>query len=235
MIVTKQTKKNMALITMNKGGCHMEVFKEQEIWKGIKGYEGLYEISSLGRVKSLVGWNGHAYIQREKIMKITLSKDNKHYDVVTLHKDKYSKVHMVHRLVAENFIPNPNNFPHVMHLDEDRHNNTLSNLKWGTAKENTNAPLHKARLSAAMATKRGKLNNFYGRTHTSETKAKISQSRKGVPIAPKKVECDGKVFDSIAECARFYNMGKSTIRRYLLNFDLMPIYFKEKGLKFYDK
>ena len=142
---------------------------------------------------------------------------------------------MVHRLVAETFLPNPENLPHVMHLDEDRHNNKLSNLQWGTAKENANAPLHKEKISKAMSKKWGELNNFYGRKHSLERREKISQQRKGNPQYPKKVICEGIIFNSIAECARFYHIGKSTIRRYLLDFDLMPDHFKEKGLKFYDE
>ncbi len=209
--------------------------KEKEIWKDIKGYEGLYEVSSFGRVKSLRGWNGKEYILREKILKTIIAEDGKHYDVVSLHKDKKSTVYMVHRLVAETFLPNPENLPHVMHLDEDRHNNKLSNLQWGTAKENANAPLHKEKISKAMSKKWGELNNFYGRKHSLETREKISQQRKGNPQYPKKVICEGIIFNSIAECARFYHIGKSTIRRYLLDFDLMPDHFKEKGLKFYDE
>lgn len=209
--------------------------KEKELWKEIKGYEGLYEVSSLGRVKSLRGWNGSQYISREKILKITIAKDEKHYDTVSLHKNKKSKSCMIHRLVAEAFLPNPENLPHVMHLDEDRHNNKLFNLQWGTAKENSNTPLHKEKISKAMSKKWGELNSFYGKKHSPETRAKISQYRKGVPQYPKKVICEGMVFDSIAKCATFYHVGKSTLRRYLINFDLMPAHFKEKGLKFYDK
>lgn len=81
----------------------------KEEWKSIKGYEGLYEISSFGRVKSLLGWNGRKYIQRERILAPYKQQSNKYYSrsVVKLTKDNKTKDFKVHRLVAEAFIPNP--------------------------------------------------------------------------------------------------------------------------------
>lgn len=82
-----------------------------------------------------MGWNGSEYVKRDKIMKI--SRAEGHYDNVSLHKNKKGHTAEVHRLVAENWVDNPNNYPQVMHIDEDKHNNRADNLKWGTAKENT--------------------------------------------------------------------------------------------------
>ena len=115
--------------------------QEQEIWKPIVGLEGIYEISSLGRVKSLsrlynTGNKLAQRIKEENILKPKASKVG--YLVVTLsmgtRKDR--KTVKVHRLIANAFIPNPKNKPQVNHIDGNKINNSISNLEWSTAKEN---------------------------------------------------------------------------------------------------
>ena len=210
----------------------------EEVWKDIKGYEGLYQVSNLGRIKSLVGWNGKEYVLREKILKPVIHKNK--YASVTLHKDKKQIGREIHRIVAETFLENPNNYPHVMHLDENKYNNKLENLKWGTAKENCNFPEHKKRIAEAMTKKVGELNNFYGHKHSNETKQKIAQSRMGKYVKgknpnAKKVECDGMIFDCIMDCAKYYSLHFSTMGRYLNHPKSMPQSFKDKELKFYEE
>ena len=100
-----------------------------ETWKAIAGYEGLYEISDQGRVKSL--WYG-----KEKIMKP--QKGAPGYLQVGLCKDGHRKYLLVHRLVAEAFIQNPNNLDTVNHKDEVKTNNVASNLEWMSMKDNIN-------------------------------------------------------------------------------------------------
>ena len=96
-----------------------------EIWKDIPGYEGLYQVSNLGRVKSLCRKSGEM-TQHIK----------KGYCVVYLYKNKMTRTLSVHRLVASAFIPNPDNKPQIDHIDRNRTNNDTSNLRWATASEN---------------------------------------------------------------------------------------------------
>jgi hypothetical protein len=110
-----------------------------EEWRDIKGYEGLYQISNLGRVKSLICWCGNknikAYRQREKILKTKPKKNG--YLVVTLRYQNVIKYKSIHRLVAKAFLPNPNNYPVVNHIDGNKTNNNINNLEWCSYSHNT--------------------------------------------------------------------------------------------------
>lgn len=108
-----------------------------EIWKDIEGYEGLYQVSNYGKVKILPkfrnnGTNG--YVSKEKLMK--QCKHNLGYLFVVLSKNGKYKHFYVHRLLTQAFIPNPDNKPHVNHIDGNKQNNSIDNLEWCTAKEN---------------------------------------------------------------------------------------------------
>lgn len=107
----------------------------KEIWKDIKDYNGLYQISNLGRVKSL----GNSATRKEKIRK--LKTDKKGYYIINLFKNGKTKNYRVHRLVAEAFIPNPENKPEIDHINTIRCDNRVENLRWVTPKENKNNPL----------------------------------------------------------------------------------------------
>ena len=105
-----------------------------EVWRDIKGYEGLYQVSNLGRVKSLERYVKGIYGLRkvqQKIMSIARIRTNG-YMQVHLTKNGIAKKYQVHRLVAEAFIPNPNNLPIVNHKDENKINNCVWNLEWCT-------------------------------------------------------------------------------------------------------
>lgn len=106
-----------------------------EIWKNIKGYEGIYQISSCGRIKNIT--NG-------RIIKQHL---NKGYCIIGLHKDGNAKNFSVHRLVAEAFIPNPNSLPQINHKDENKENNSVDNLEWCTCLYNNNYGTRNKRIS----------------------------------------------------------------------------------------
>lgn len=114
-----------------------------EEWKPIKGFEGLYEVSNQGRVRSLdriiIDEIGRNRLYKGRIMK---PRDNsKGYHFVGLYKNGVIKTPTVHRLVAEAFIPNPDNKPEIDHLNTNRKDNRVENLMWATSKENNNNPL----------------------------------------------------------------------------------------------
>ena len=109
-----------------------------EEWKPIKDFEGLYEVSNLGRVRSLDRHvkNQGTFVLRGKLLALTA--DKRGYKHLLLWKNGKSKLGLVHRLVAAAFIPNPCNLPQVNHKDENKGNNNVSNLEWCTAKYNSN-------------------------------------------------------------------------------------------------
>ena len=109
----------------------------KEIWKDIKGYEGLYQVSNLGRVKSLkreIKNQYNKYIIKEKI--ITSFDNGKGYLRLYLYKNGISKNYYIHRLVAEAFIPNPNNYMEINHKSGIKTENFVNNLEWCNRKQN---------------------------------------------------------------------------------------------------
>ena len=110
----------------------------EEIWRPVVGYEGLYEISSYGRVRSLdmyvkIGY-GNDRLHKGKVL--NPAKDTGGYLKVHLYCNGKQKTIDVHRLVAQAFLPNPDNLPQVNHKDEDKTNNNVTNLEFCTAKYN---------------------------------------------------------------------------------------------------
>ena len=109
----------------------------RRIWKDIEGYEGLYQISNFGEVKSLAREidNFNQCCDKDKLLSGGIKRG---YRQVILLKDSRRKYVSVHRLVANAFIPNPNNLPIINHKDEDKLNNKADNLEWCDYKYNTN-------------------------------------------------------------------------------------------------
>lgn len=105
-----------------------------EIWKDIPGYEGKYQVSSYGRVKSIARYrkskNNSKVFVPEKILKGKLNRDGYVTYALCTGTHKKMKYYMAHRLVAMAFIPNPNNLPIINHRDENPQNNIVSNLEW---------------------------------------------------------------------------------------------------------
>lgn len=113
------------------------MFKEErEIWKDIEGYEGLYQVSNMGRVRSLDRIDARGHRWKGRMLSSKLRKDG--YREVILCRDGKRKYMFVHRLVAGAFLPNPDNFPQVNHKDENKANNAVSNLEWCSALYNIN-------------------------------------------------------------------------------------------------
>ena len=150
-----------SLLLQNFPKEYINKFKEEntldgEIWKPVRGYENLYEVSNLGRIRSLPVITGDIkqntnrrgrsmiinipQIRLGRIIKPnnTSIKDssNGYLKGVVLSKDGSKKGFLVHRLVAEAFIPNPDNLPEVNHKDRDRSNNKVANLEWISSEDN---------------------------------------------------------------------------------------------------
>ena len=163
-----------------------------EIWKDVQGYEGLYQVSNFGRVKSL-GRNikkpltkiGYVW-QSERILKGR--KDTKGYLRVVLYKDQTPKGFKVHRLVAVAFIPNPENKPEVDHINRDKIDNSVNNLRWVSHKENMNNSLTIAFLFS------------------------VAKAGKNHPRARAIRNIDTKeIFDTIEQASKRYSISHSAI------------------------
>ena len=165
-----------------------------EIWKDIKGYEGHYQVSNMGRVKSLkrtiLKSNGRYDTKPERILKIQYNERNNIYEV-HLKLNRKRKCHKIHRLVADTFIPNPENKPEVNHIDGRRENNKVENLEWATTSEN----LHHAY---------NKLERTVVRSGSRKRKCK-SISKEG----------NEQIYKSIAEASRLTGISETQIRRIL--------------------
>ena len=138
-----------------------------EIWKPVIGYYGLYEVSNFGRVKSI----NYNKTGKERLMKQVVNKQG--YYQVTLHKNGSMAAKKVHRLVAEAFIPNPNNLPCVNHKNEDKTDNRVENLEWCSIEYNNRYGMRGKKISEAIS---GENHYLYGKHHTQETVDKIRES-----------------------------------------------------------
>lgn len=171
----------------------------KEIWKDVKDYEGLYQVSNLGRIKSLVGWNGKKYIKREKIINPAIQKTNKNKEyyrnVIGLVKIKKRKMAKVHRLVAEAFIPNPNGYPIINHIDGNPLNNIVENLEWCDQK--------------------------YNMKHAIENNLKFNQINGIDRNDMLELLNSGRNYDEIAE---ILNIAKGTVFNYIKKFNIRKYY-----------
>lgn len=195
----------------------------EEIWKNVteEEFANLYQVSNLGRVKS---------VRTNLILKVKYAGSGK-YEQVTLCNSKKHYYAYVHRLVAETFVPNPDNLPEVCHIDENKYNNRADNLIWGTHQDNCNYPLYKMRQSEAQKGIQAKEKNaMWGKHRTEEEKEAIRKANS------KRVKCENKVFASLKECACYYNVNYTTMKSYM-KYDgkAMPKLWKIRGLKYIDE
>ena len=120
---------------------------DKEIWRDIKGFEGLYQISTIGRVRSLDRVDSRGNYRKGKALADVVSGNG--YHQVNLWRDGKVEIKLTHRLMAKTFIPNPDNLPQVNHRDEDKGNNRVENLEWCTASYNTNYGTRNERTAKA--------------------------------------------------------------------------------------
>lgn len=159
----------------------------KQCWKDIEGYEGLYQVSNTGKVRSL----NYRRTGKTKVMKPSTDKDG--YKCVNLRKNG-KRMYKVHRLVAITFIPNPNNWPQVNHKDEDKTNNAVWNLEWCTLEYNINYGTRTERMSINNIGK----HNHHGKNNP-RAKAILMFTLEGVFI---------RRFDCIKDAITF--LGKNT-------------------------
>lgn len=172
----------------------------EEIWKNVteEGYENLYEVSNLGRVRRIGKKNGKClkpYPNKKGYLQVDLTNNGKR------------KCCRIHRLVAKAFIPNPNNLEEVNHKDENKTNNMVTNLEWCTSEYNAN---YKTRNKRIRATKEE--NNFWlNRKHSDTSKDKMSVAKIG-KNKNKKIYCEGRQpFNSCKECALFFGISPKNL------------------------
>lgn len=148
---------------------------EKEIWKDIEGYEGLYQVSNLGRVKSLK-------FGKEKILKPCIA--GKGYLQVMLVKNGTRKHYYVHRLVGVAFIPNPDNLPEVNHISEDKLDCAATNLEWISHIDNVR---HGTAISRGRATRIA--NGFYAKQMKKVVCVELKKIFNSITEAAKELSC----------------------------------------------
>lgn len=179
----------------------------EECWLPIKNYEGLYEVSNFGRVRSLKRIaiaETHIRTVRERFLKPSINPRG--YAIARLYKDGVRKNHTVARLVATAFIPNPLNKPEIDHIDGIRTNNHVSNLCWATPRENTNNPITlQRRLIARENINTAPHNPSHGGQHTFARKVACLDLATGVVTHysyMQEATASGCSLSSISKCCR---------------------------------
>ena len=180
---------------------------KMEIWKPVKGFEGLYEVSNMGNVRSVdkyLMFGNHYCLFKGKPKKA--SPNSSSYLKINLYKNDQEKNYLVHRLVANAFIPNPNNLPCIDHINTIKTDNRVENLRWCTHKENSNNPLTREHINI--------------KSHSKEAKEKMLATRRkkqsiGCEIPVYFFDKDGskRSFKSMGEAQRQTNTPKSSISR----------------------
>ena len=178
-----------------------------EEWKNVIGYEGLYEVSNMGNVRN---------VRRNKLLR--LPKTNNRYIRISLCKNGIKTGLTVHRLVAEAFLPNPDNLPEVNHKDEDKTNNRVENLEWCNHKYNMNYGTRNIRAKET-AIKNGYYTGLskeeYRKKYRDKNKEKIREKQRGYMREYNKNYYE-KNKEKIREHSREYKKNnKEKIREYM--------------------
>lgn len=167
----------------------------EEEWKDIEGYEDIYKVSNLGRVKSLqrevYNTKSSKRLIKESIMSVR--RESHQYDYVTLYKGNRHKRAYIHRLVAKAFVLNPCNYPDVNHKNEVKRDNRSENLEWCDKKYNNNYGTGKRRMIE------------------SRNAHNVWNAEKEVHMYDKKGDYI-RSFRSIVEASKFLNVSENSIR-----------------------
>ena len=157
----------------------LKTVQMEEVWKEIKDYP-MYEISSLGRVRSYCS-KSHGERRRVDIPKILSNKiDRIGYSFIHLNNEKGRRPLRIHRLVAEAFIPNPNSYPEVNHIDENKQNNCISNLEWCTRLQNV-------RHSKVWESVKREVNQYDSEHNLIKTWYSMSEAARTLKVAPQSI------------------------------------------------
>lgn len=180
----------------------------KEIWKNIKDYEKLYQISNFGNVKSLSkfhktnkNYSSIGYLSKEKILKPQLNYYG--YYVVNLSKNGKTKVIPIHKLVAMHFIKNINNYKIINHKDGNKLNNNADNLEWCTSKHNIqhayDNDLMKNCIKVSQFNKSGEHIKDYSSINKASKETNISQASISQCILGKRKQAGGYIWIKIEE------------------------------------
>jgi hypothetical protein len=177
-----------------------------EIWKDVPGYEGLYQVSNLGRVASserivyklMYGGEVHGYKRKGRIMKIDDTPGG--YLQVQVSIGDKRKRYKIHRLVAMAFTPNPDNKPHINHIDCNPSNNCVDNLEWCTPSENIRHAVNLGRMKQNYPVRRGSENAI----------AKLNEAQVAIikksPLSNAEL---GRIYGVTKTAIRFIRIGKN--------------------------
>lgn len=146
---------------------------KNEIWKDVPGYVGSYQVSNLGKIKSLSRFNGR-YSCKEQILKPR--SDKKGYLRISLYKNNKIKNFFVHRLVAMAFIPNPDNLPQINHKNEIKTDNRVENLEWCSAYYNMNFGKRPDLYSKPIKQIKGNIEIIYKSISEAERQTGVARS-----------------------------------------------------------
>lgn len=180
----------------------------KEIWKDIPEYKGKYQVSNLGRVKSLSRkkWNGYAFANlKGRILKPKFHKSKGYFNVILYDGHKNSRTIEIHRLVAKAFIANPKHLPCVNHKDENRKNNKATNLEWCSYKYNNNYGNHNLKLSLAKTNNKCRKIAIKNGKKTSKAVIQYDLTGKQLSIYSSQIKAakeTGSTQDGISACCR---------------------------------